>query len=64
MAYITTEELAELIRTPESSLRYWRHRGEGPRYFKVGRRVLYDTEDVQTWIAQQASDRNAVAASA
>jgi hypothetical protein len=30
----------------------------------VGRRVLYDTEDVQTWIAQQASDRNAVAASA
>lgn len=52
-AYMTTEELAELLRTSPETCRYWRHNGTGPKSFKVGRRVLYDRADVQAWLTDQ-----------
>jgi len=51
-AYLTTEELAEALRTSPETCRYWRHIGKGPKSFKVGRRVLYAREDVETFIAE------------
>jgi excisionase family DNA binding protein len=48
--YLTTAEVAELLRTPVETVRYWRHIGKGPASFKVGRRVLYAAEDVETYI--------------
>ncbi|PSK99754.1 excisionase family DNA binding protein [Haloactinopolyspora alba] len=48
--FMTTNELAEMLRTSPETCRYWRHRGTGPRSFKVGRRVLYDRADVEAWI--------------
>ncbi|MFF4817295.1 helix-turn-helix transcriptional regulator [Kitasatospora sp. NPDC001309] len=39
--YLTTAEVAHRYRTAESTVRYWRHTGYGPRGVKVGRRVLY-----------------------
>lgn len=50
--YLTISEVAELIRAPLETVRYWRHVGKGPKSFKVGRRVLYAIEDVEAWIAQ------------
>jgi len=50
--YLTTVELAELVRTPIETVRYWRHIGKGPRSFKVGRRVLYAAEDVEAFIGE------------
>jgi excisionase family DNA binding protein len=50
--YLTTAEVAELVRTPAETVRYWRHIGKGPRSFKLGRRVLYATEDVEAFIAE------------
>lgn len=50
---MTTAEVSELARTPEETLRYWRHIGKGPRSFKVGRRVLYRREDVRAWLDEQ-----------
>ncbi len=41
MRYLTTAEVAERYRTAESTVRYWRHVGKGPRGIKVGKRVLY-----------------------
>lgn len=49
-ANLTTEELANLLRTTPESCRYWRHIGKGPKSFKVGRRVLYAREDVEAFI--------------
>jgi len=51
--YLTTEEVAELLRVPTATARYWRHVGKGPKSFKVpgGRRVLYAVEDVEQFIA-------------
>jgi len=52
-SYLTTEEVADLLRTPTETVRYWRHVGKGPKSFKVGgRRVLYAREDVEAFIAE------------
>jgi excisionase family DNA binding protein len=49
--YLTTGEVADLLRTSAETVRYWRHIGNGPRSFKVGRRVLYAIEDVEAFVA-------------
>jgi excisionase family DNA binding protein len=48
--YLTTEEVAEVVRTSPETVRYWRQRGTGPKSFRLGRRVLYAVEDVETWL--------------
>jgi predicted DNA-binding transcriptional regulator AlpA len=51
---LTSAEVAEIIRVPQATLRYWRHIGIGPRSFKMGpRRVLYRENDVVAWVDQQ-----------
>ena len=50
--YMTTAEVAELLRAPIETVRYWRHVGKGPASFKLGRRVLYELADVEAFIAQ------------
>jgi excisionase family DNA binding protein len=48
--YLTTAEVAELLRMPVETVRYWRHVDKGPASFKLGRRVLYAVEDVEAFI--------------
>ena len=38
---LTTAEVAQIMRSPVSTLRYWRHLGTGPHSLRVGRRVVY-----------------------
>jgi excisionase family DNA binding protein len=49
---LTTEEVADLLRTSPSTVRYWRHLGKGPRGRRPGRRVLYAESDVQAWLEE------------
>lgn len=51
--YMTTEEVAQQVRRSPETLRYWRHIGQGPRSFKLGRRVLYRQSDVEAWIESE-----------
>lgn len=53
--YLTTKEVADRLRTSPETVRYWRHRGEGPPSWKCGRRVLYPREDLDRWIAAARS---------
>jgi predicted DNA-binding transcriptional regulator AlpA len=46
-------EVAEITRRPESTLRWLRHRGEGPRGHRSGRRVYYRRSDVMAWLAEE-----------
>lgn len=48
--YMTTEEVAELLRTSAESVRFWAWQNKGPRSFKVGRRRLYARVDVEAFI--------------
>lgn len=50
---ITLAELADLLRVPPATLRYWRHLGTGPRSFKIGRHVRYRRDDVDLWLRRQ-----------
>ncbi len=46
---LTTDEVADRYRTSASTVRYWRAIGYGPKGRKVGRRVLYDPQDVEAF---------------
>lgn len=52
--YLTTAEVAERYRTAESTIRYWRHAGEGPKGVKIGRKVLYRLSELERWEQEQA----------
>ncbi len=52
---LTTEEVAEMLRVPASTVRYWRMQKEGPRYAKVGRKITYRRRDVEAWWERQQS---------
>jgi len=49
------EEVSELTRIPRSTLRFYRHagQGQGPRSFKLGGRICYKRSDVEAWIESQ-----------
>ena len=51
---LTITEAAHILRAPVATLRYWRHLGTGPHSFRLGRRVVYRTTDLQDWIEEQA----------
>lgn len=48
--YMTITEVAEELRTPVETIRYWRSAGKGPKSWKLGRRVLYAREDVEAFV--------------
>jgi predicted DNA-binding transcriptional regulator AlpA len=51
------EEVAELTRLPLSTLRFYRHRGDGgPPSFRLGNRVVYRRSDVEAWIETAYND--------
>jgi excisionase family DNA binding protein len=55
---LTLHEVAELLRVPEATLRYWRHQHTGPDSYKVGRHVRYPRSEVQRWLRSQRSSRS------
>jgi predicted DNA-binding transcriptional regulator AlpA len=60
---LTTAEVATITRAPASSVRYWRHIGEGPQSFRLGKRVVYRRGDVLAWIAKCEGDQSGRTAS-
>ena len=61
---LTITEVAELLRTPVATLRYWRHLRIGPAIFRIGRRVMYRRTDVEEWINAQQRQSPQVASNA
>ena len=53
MSRLTVREAADYVRLAMSTLNALRTAGRGPRFIKLGRKVLYDTKDLDTWL-----DRN------
>ena len=48
---LTTGETAVLLRLQPQTLRVWRYRGGGPRYLKIGNRVVYSRQDIEAWLS-------------
>jgi excisionase family DNA binding protein len=57
--WLTTDELAELLKVPVPTVRAWRHNGSGPEGVRLGRHVRYRRTAVGAWIAanEQAQRR-------
>ena len=50
---LRTAEISDRTGIPVATLRWWRHRGEDPRSFKLGKTVFYDTDDVAVWVESE-----------
>lgn len=46
-------EVAEILRSPENTLRWWRQLGKGPQFFKIGRRLVTTVGDVRQFMREQ-----------
>ena len=53
---LTLPEVAARLRVPVNTLRWWRQKGTGPGFFKVGRRLVTTVGDLQAWIEEQKED--------
>ena len=47
--WLSNADLAARYHTDESTIRYWRHAGTGPKGTRIGRRTLYRLADVVAW---------------
>lgn len=47
---MTMEEVSAETRIPVNTLRFYRHKGMGPRFAKLGGRLMAKREDVEKWI--------------
>lgn len=54
---LTTQEAAELLRLTPSALAQFRYRGGGPRYSKLGRRVVYRKSECISWLDKCMRER-------
>jgi predicted DNA-binding transcriptional regulator AlpA len=50
-AYLTQREVAAHLRLSERTLERHRVSGTGPRFVKLGRRIVYRRDDVEDWAA-------------
>jgi hypothetical protein len=48
--FLTTKEVAIMLRTSPGQLANLRMRGEGVPFLKFDRRVLYDIKDLEQWL--------------
>jgi predicted DNA-binding transcriptional regulator AlpA len=56
---LTMQEVADVVRVPVATLRYWRYLGTGPRSFRIGRSVRYWRTEVALWLENQSSSAQA-----
>ena len=49
---LTINDVADLLRVPVATLRYWRNTSYGPPSFRIGRGVRYWDSEVLNWLHQ------------
>lgn len=63
MVLLTTKEVGERFNVSEQTLRWWRHKGVGPRSFTLGPgtrgKVMYREEDVEAYLAERLAAADA-----
>lgn len=53
MRPLTIDDVSGEYGIPMGTLRHWRTNSTGPKSFKIGRRVVYRREDIDSWIQEQ-----------
>ena len=47
---LMSAETARRIRVTPTTLKAWRHRRQGPPFYRYGRRVVYRASEVDAWV--------------
>lgn len=51
MQCLTERQAAAILRCSRALLRKWRRvKGDGPRFYKIGRLIRYSVKDLQVWL--------------
>ena len=59
---LTPKQTGKYIGVSKDTLRLWRSRGEGPRYFRAGEKLIrYRRADLDSWIQSRLSEPGASA---
>ena len=53
----TPAQVAKYLYTTEAALAQMRYMGNGPKFIKIGRRVLYNWDDLLDWIKNNTIQR-------
>lgn len=53
---LTEREVSDLLGLSVATLRAWRHRGQGPRFLRLGRAVRYLPADLDDFVRASAVD--------
>jgi hypothetical protein len=56
--FLTLSEVAAILRVLINTLRWWRQRGTGPKFFKIGRHLVTTIGDLRAWIEAQKRATN------
>ena len=51
-----TQEAAAYLGVRPNTLEVWRSKNKGPRYYKLGSRVIYDRDDLDAFLASRSID--------
>ena len=51
----STQEVAEFLGVPVTTLHRWRYEGIGPHAFRVGRHLRYDPDVVRRWLVEDCA---------
>ena len=63
-AFLTSKELADRWRLSDQTLANWRYAGKGPPFMKIGSKVLYPIQGINSYeqgqcLTQQSQDTSA-----
>lgn len=50
---LTVEDVAQVLKASENTVRWWRQTGTGPEFFKIGRRLYATGGDLRRLIRSQ-----------
>lgn len=53
---LKNDKAAEVLGLAPATLNQWRLQSKGPKYYKFGRRILYDLADIEAWIESRVID--------
>lgn len=56
---LTEREVADRLSLSVATLRAWRHRGQGPRFLRLGRAVRYLPADLEEFVRASAVNAGA-----
>lgn len=54
--FYSEDETAQFLDVSIPTLRTWRHRKQGPAYYKIGGKVRYKPEDLQSFVNESRVD--------